>query len=346
MIELALSAAERGAIPDSLVRFGIRRLLKRRLQDIRSHSVESFSKNLSEFAADMLLAPIAVQAEKANEQHYEVPIAFFEKVLGSKLKYSCALWESDQETLDDAEIAALQDTCKFAQLHNGQKILELGCGWGSLSLWMAEQYPESSILAVSNSFSQAKFINQRILELGLTNITVVTQDMNDFEAQLGYFDRVVSVEMFEHMRNYTRLYAKISDWLVHDGIFFKHIFVHRQVPYLFKIEGGNDWMSKYFFSGGMMPSFDLPLMHQSHLHFLDRQGWDGMHYSKTSNAWLDKMDRHRLDLIPLIKEVYGEEVGLIWWHRWRIFFMACAELFGFRNGQEWWVAHYIFVKKG
>ena len=183
MIEFALRAAERGNIPDRLIRFGIRRLLRKRLQDISSNSVESFSKALSEFVIKMSQAPIAVQTEKANEQHYEVPAGFFEKVLGSKLKYSCGLWKDGQKTLDDAEIDALKDTCRFAQIDNGQKILELGCGWGSLSLWIAEQYPDSTVLAVSNSASQAEYINQRIEQLGLSNISVTTQDMNDFEAE-------------------------------------------------------------------------------------------------------------------------------------------------------------------
>ena len=345
MIEFALRAAERGNIPDRLIRFGIRRLLRKRLQDISSNSVESFSKALSEFVIKMSQAPIAVQTEKANEQHYEVPAGFFEKVLGSKLKYSCGLWKDGQKTLDDAEIDALKDTCRFAQIDNGQKILELGCGWGSLSLWMAEQYPDSTVLAVSNSASQAEYINQRIEQLGLNNISVTTQDMNDFEAETKCYERIVSVEMFEHMRNYSVLYGKISDWLVQDGLFFKHIFVHRQVPYLFQVEGSNDWMSKHFFSGGMMPSFDLPLMDQSCLQLLDRQVWDGTHYAKTSNAWLAKMDKRREELIPIFTEVYGVAGAPIWWQRWRIFFMACAELFAFRNGQEWWVAHYLFKKR-
>ena len=345
MIEYAMRAAEKGIIPDKLIRFGVRRLLARRLQDIQSSSVESFSKAVSEFVADMSCAPIAVHTDKANEQHYEVPEAFYEKVLGARLKYSCGLWKDGEGTLDDAEIAALKDTCKFAQIYNGQKILELGCGWGSLSLWMAEQYPGSTILAVSNSFSQVNYINHRIEELGLKNITVLTRDMNDFEAEAESYDRVVSVEMFEHMRNYFALYGKISNWLVQDGIFFKHIFVHRQVPYLFKVEGSNDWMSRHFFSGGMMPSFELPLMHQSHLQLLDRQVWDGVNYAKTSNAWLVKMDKHRDELLLLFRDVYGVTEASIWWQRWRIFFMACAELFAFRDGQEWWVAHYLFNKK-
>jgi len=244
----------------------------------------------------------------------------------------------------DAETAALDETCSHAQLDDGQAILELGCGWGSLTLWMATNFPNSQITAVSNSHSQRKHIETQAEKANLKNINVLTCDMNEFDIDKNRFDRVVSVEMFEHMRNWPELYRRIAAWLKPGGRFFKHIFVHRTATYAFEDNGPGDWMSRYFFTGGMMPSDDLPLAFQNDLRFVQRWRWDGTHYEKTANAWLTKMDNHEQALMPEFRKIYGDENAKTWWTRWRLFFMACAELFGYENGQQWWVSHYLFEK--
>jgi cyclopropane-fatty-acyl-phospholipid synthase len=229
-------------------------------------------------------------------------------------------------------------------LQDGQHILELGCGWGSLSLWMAEKYPNAKITGVSNSNSQREYIMNTAKSRGIANLHIITADMNVFEAPAQY-DRIVSVEMFEHMRNYQVLYGKVANWLKPQGKFFKHIFVHRNTPYAFEVQGDDDWMSQYFFSGGMMPSDDLPLYFQDHLRLIDRWRWDGTHYEKTANAWLENMDKHHDEITKVLANTYGADQVEVWRNRWRMFYMACAELFGYNNGQEWWVSHYLFEKK-
>jgi cyclopropane-fatty-acyl-phospholipid synthase len=293
-------------------------------------------------------SPIALVPELANTQHYEVPAEFFQLCLGKHRKYSSCFWLPDTRTLDEAEANALKLSCEHADLANGQQVLELGCGWGSLTLWMAEHYPQSSITAVSNSNSQREYIQATAKARGLHNIQVITCDMNTFNpADHGIkhqFNRVVSVEMFEHMRNHQLLYKKVHDWLLPGGKFFMHIFVHRSTPYAFEVQGDDDWMSQFFFSGGMMPSDDLPLHFQDHLKLKQRWRWDGTHYEKTANAWLDNMDLHKDKITPILESTYGAENAEQWRNRWRIFYMACAELFGYRHGQEWWVTHYQFER--
>jgi len=341
---LANELTEKGLIPDSIIRKGIRSLLKERLQEITADDAVKLAQDELDFVAMMKQSPIAVLTDKANEQHYEVPAEFFQTVLGKRLKYSCGYWEGQNVNLDRAETDGLKLTCEHAQLEDGMDILELGCGWGSLTLWMAKEYPNSRITAVSNSKSQGNYILQQANKFNLLNIEVITADMNDFNAE-GLFDRVVSVEMFEHMRNYAELYQRISDWLKPRGKFFKHIFVNRAACYLFEDRDASDWMSRHFFSGGMMPSDSLPLFFQDHLKIEQRWRWDGRHYEKTSNAWLAKMDSNKEKLWPLFEQTYGKDFAGVWWQRWRIFFMACAELFGFNGGQEWWVTHYLFTKR-
>jgi cyclopropane-fatty-acyl-phospholipid synthase len=342
--KLAFDLTEQGRVPDVVIRRGIRHLLKQRLNETNANDTEQMAEHFSGFVTTMLQSDVALVPEKANEQHYEVPAAFFEKALGSHLKYSCGYWPDGVVDLEQAEQAALEETCLHANLKDGQEILELGCGWGSLSIWMAQHYPSSNITAISNSSSQKEFIQRRALELGLVNVKVVTSDMNDFQGQDLRYDRIVSVEMFEHMRNWPELYARIASWLKPGGLFFKHIFVHRGSPYPFEDNGPSDWMSRHFFSGGMMPSDDLPLAFQKDLNFLRRWRWNGRHYEKTANAWLYRMDSNRDELWPLFVETYGESDAEAWWNRWRIFFMACAELFGYADGQQWWVSHYLFEK--
>lgn len=337
----ALKISEKGLVPDSLIRTGIRRLLKQRLSDIDAGNIENIADSEHVFLENMRRGPIAELPELANEQHYEVPADFFEEILGKHLKYSCAVWPEGVNHLDEANRQALEVTCERAELNNGQRILDLGCGWGSLSLFIARRYPDSNIVAVSNSHSQGNYIRTQLAAEGLENVQVLTADMNVFEAE-GAFDRIVSVEMFEHMRNWEQLMKRVRDWLRPDGRFFMHIFVHRDVPYLFLDERAGDWMSRHFFSGGMMPSTDLPLRCRSGLALERRWFWSGRHYERTCNAWLQNMDAKRHGLWPLFEKTYGKDFAAIWWQRWRIFFMACAELFGYRAGKEWFVAHYLF----
>ncbi len=336
--------SEQGYVPDRVIRLGIRRLLAERLIEIKHNDCESMADSQSSFINDMKTAPIALLPDKANDQHYEVPAEFFDLVLGKHKKYSCCYWTGDTDSLDDAETHALKETCLHAKLEDGQKVLELGCGWGALSLWMAENYPDSDITAVSNSNSQREHIETIATERGIKNLKIITCDMNDFATD-EQFDRIVSVEMFEHMRNWQTIYSNINRWLKDDGLFFKHIFVNRGVPYLFLELDETDWMSRHFFSGGMMPSDDLPLHFQQDLTLERQWRWQGAHYEKTSNAWLSNMDDNKSALWPILEDTYGPEQAKKWWMRWRMFFMACAELFAFNNGQEWYVAHYLFARR-
>jgi cyclopropane-fatty-acyl-phospholipid synthase len=291
----------------------------------------------------MRLAPIAPRAEKANEQHYELPAAFFAAVLGPHRKYSSCFWPSPEATLEQAEAAALQATCERADLLDGQRVLELGCGWGSLTLWIAARYPASRITAVSNSHSQRRFIAREAARLELANVEVLTRDMNDFDTP-ARFDRVVSVEMFEHLHNWPRAFANVARWLAPHGRFFMHVFAHRGAPYAFVERDASDWMSRHFFSGGLMPSDDLALRFQDDLRVVERWRWDGTHYQRTAEAWLRNMDRQRAALAPLFATIYGDQADL-WWMRWRLFFMSVAELFGFADGQQWWVSHTLFERR-
>jgi cyclopropane-fatty-acyl-phospholipid synthase len=348
LTSLAIKLAEKGLVPDSAIRAGIRQLSETRLKEIRADNCEAGAQIESEFVAAMNKAPIALVPELANAQHYELPTKFFELCLGQHRKYSSCFWLPETSSLDEAEANALQMSCEHADLQDGQQILELGCGWGSLTLWMAAHYPNSQITAVSNSNSQREHITTTAAQRGLKNVTVITCDMNNFSPSAfsinTAFDRVVSVEMFEHMRNHKFLYGKVHDWLVPGGKFFMHIFVHRSTPYAFEVQGDDDWMSQFFFSGGMMPSDDLPLHFQEKLKLNKRWRWDGTHYEKTANAWLENMDKHESIITPILIETYGAGEAVKWRNRWRIFYMACAELFGYKNGQEWWVSHYQFER--
>ena len=342
---------EEDRIPDWLIRRRIRELLAQRLREEDKGNPEAQQEHLMEMISSLRESPIAVHTEKANEQHYEVPAAFYLQVLGKHLKYSSCCFEDftierAAQNLDDAEERMLALTCKRARLQNGERILELGCGWGSLSLWMAARYPDSRITAISNSRSQKLFIDARAAERGLKNLEVITCDVN--KLQFGpeiRFDRVVSVEMFEHMRNYQSLLARIAGWLTPEGTLFVHIFTHHHYAYTFEVRDESDWMARHFFTGGIMPSDDLLLYFQRHLRLSEHWHVDGRHYQLTSEAWLQKMDASRAALLPVLAETYGAEQSLRWWVYWRIFFMSCAELFGYRNGREWLVSHYLFERR-
>jgi len=340
-----LRAAEEGWLPDVLIRAGIRRLLRERLEEIDAADPEAGAAASTRFARVMQAAEVAPLPALANAQHYEIPAGFFGLVLGQHRKYSSCYWDRDTRTLDAAEAAALAITCERAGLEDGQRILELGCGWGSLSLWMAAAYPRAQITAVSNSHSQRSYIESTARARGLGNLQVITADMNAFEAP-GRYDRVVSVEMFEHMRNWPALFRRISRWLEPRGRFFMHVFVHRSTPYAFVDQGPGDWMSRHFFSGGIMPSDDLALQFQDDLRLRERWRWNGTHYQRTADAWLAQLDANRAIAMPLLADIYGEGHARVWLQRWRIFFMSCSELFGYRGGNEWWVSHYLFERSG
>jgi cyclopropane-fatty-acyl-phospholipid synthase len=347
LTSLLLNLAERGLGPDRAIRRGIRHLLKQRLSEIQPGDAQSAAQHEAHFIEQMRRGPVALVPEKANDQHYEVPVEFFRQILGPHLKYSGTLWPAGAATLAEAEAAGLRESCLHADVRNGQTILDLGCGWGSLALWIATHYPNTHVTAVSNSHSQRAYIEAQARSLSLQNrLRVVTCDMNSFEIDHGRFDRVVSVEMFEHMRNWPELFARIRRWLKPGGSFFMHVFVHRAVPYLFEDRSPADWMSRYFFTGGMMPSDGLPLACQDQLACVARWRWDGTHYEKTANAWLANMDDSREALWPFLERTYGSAQAAIWWVRWRMFFMACAELFGYEQGRQWWVSHYLFEKSG
>ena len=340
LLRSLIELVENGRIPDLLTRAGIRLLLLQRLREQAQEGPDQEWQAMMTFVEEMRQSPIALHTQEANEQHYELPPQFFELVLGPHLKYSCCHFPEGVTELGHAEASMLALTCERAQLQDGQQILELGCGWGSLSLWMAKHYPNSSILAVSNSRPQREFIESRAQELGLTNLSVQTCDMNDFTTE-QHFDRVVSVEMFEHMRNWQSLLERISDWLKPEGKLFIHIFSHRRYAYAFSSEGDSNWMGRYFFTGGIMPSNDLLLYFQKDL--LLEQHWvlSGIHYQRTADAWLQMMDSQKGEILQTFRETYGKDAD-VWFQRWRMFFLATSEVWGFRGGNEWLISHYLF----
>ena len=331
-------------LPDSLIRLGIRRLLRQRLRDERADDPAERRRRVDAFAEELRRLPVAVATKAANDQHYEVPAAFYRLCLGPRLKYSSCLYPKGDEDIPAAEEAMLALTCERAELTDGQDVLELGCGWGSLTLWMAEKYPRSRITGVSNSASQRAHIESEARARGLTNVRIITCDMNVFDAGAGAYDRVVSVEMLEHMKNWGELLRRVSTWLRPGGALFFHVFTHRDCAYHFESKDGTDWMSRHFFTGGIMPSNCLASRFQEHLKL--EQAWEveGRHYGQTAEHWLRNTDRHRAEVLEIFARTYGPGEARKWLAYWRIFFMACAELWNFDGGREWMVCHYRFRK--
>lgn len=318
-----------------MINFGIRKLLRERIAEINNTDINTFRKQMSE-------SSLAVETTAANSQHYEVPTEFYDACLGARKKYSSCYYESKESTLNEAEEKMLALTCERAELQDGQNILELGCGWGAITLWMAEHYPKAQITAVSNSKTQKLYIDELAAKRNLRNVTVITSDINLFSTAQK-FDRIISVEMFEHVRNHLQLFAKISEWLNGAGKLFFHIFCHKEWPYFFENKNSDDWMTKHFFSGGLMPSWSLPLTFQDDLKIENYWKISGEHYQKTSLDWLKNLDRNKNAAISALK--HHPDGANVMFQRWRIFFLACAETFGFERGDEWFVGHYLFSKR-
>ena len=333
---LGIWLAERGWIPDFLLRIAVKFISKARIK-----KSNSFSEKL-DVISSLRDGPIAELTPFANKQHYEVPPAFFEKVLGSKLKYSCSLFSDNQKSLNDAETEMLKTYIERANIRSKQEILDLGCGWGSFSLYAAQKFSNCNFTAVSNSDEQINFIKSKIQELGLTNLLALKQDINQLNLNKK-FDRIVSIEMFEHMRNYKNLLQRLSNLMTDDGLLFVHIFCHRQSAYFYEIKNQWDWMTKYFFTGGIMPSKDIFEFFDEDLTVAESWEINGKHYSKTSKSWLKNIDKNSKIVKQILNQHYDEKN--IWFNRWRIFFLACEEFFKINDGKEWFVSHYLLEKK-
>ncbi len=337
-------------LPDLLLRAAVRMILRARVKNQAIGSVEKRQAFKDEFIEGLKQGPIAIHTGDANEQHYELPPEFFQAVLGKMMKYSCGYWPGSvevskaAESLEQSEVDMLELTGKRAELGSDQKILDLGCGWGSMALYLAPLYPASEITAVSNSSDQIAYIKRKAEEKNLANLFAIKADINDLSLPAEY-DRVVSVEMFEHMRNYEALFEKVAGFLKPGGKLFVHIFSHHTYPFLYENRDGKDWMARHFFTGGTMPSQDL--FHYFQKDFALEKQWalSGQHYRLTLEAWLQKMDRQKERIMPLFSHTYGFSEAEKWWNYWRLFFLSCAEFFGFNNGNEWFISHYRFTRR-
>jgi cyclopropane-fatty-acyl-phospholipid synthase len=337
MLSFAINAAERTPMPDSLTLAGIDFLCgrtKRRLQEVPDAAEAAFVASMQHY-------PIAIHTDDANAQHYELPPEYFAAILGPQRKYSCCLYPTNATSLAEAENLALAETSRHAQLSDGQTILELGCGWGSLSLYMAERFPNASITAVSNSASQRAYIEEQAHLRGRTNLTVITADMNTFATDKQH-DRVVSVEMFEHMSNWRLLLERARGWLKQDGKMFLHVFTHRNRSYRFDHKDPSDWIAQHFFTGGIMPAHDLPHRFPDLFSVESEWRWSGVNYRRTALDWLENFDRESERVDAILKAVYGGDAG-VWRRRWRLFYLATAGLFGHDNGAVWDVGHYLLA---
>lgn len=335
---LGIDLAERGLVPDFLLRMAIRRIIRSRLADEYRDGEAARLARVKTLLEELSGSALALATRTANEQHYEVPTDFFRLVLGQHMKYSACLYDDPSRDLDEAEAAMLALYADRAELRDGQDVLDLGCGWGSFTLWAAIRYPGSQFTAVSNSGSQRQFIKTAARKRGLINVEVITCDVNALVFAADRFDRVVSIEMFEHMRNYKVLLERVARWLRPGGCLFVHIFCHRETAYPYETTGDGNWMAQHFFTGGLMPAIDTLAHFDQHLRIETQWRVPGHHYQHTARAWLNRLDTHRLRARAVLEATYGSDVDL-WLNRWRMFFMACEELFGYAAGNEWLVAH-------
>lgn len=340
LMPVVMPVVEGNWLPDFILRLSIRLMLPRVLSNLEKgdHALNVAAKLL--YVEDLKKRPVAQSTAEANTQHYEVPTAFYDACLGEWKKYSCGYWPAGVTDLTRSEEVALQMVVERADIKPGHRVLDLGCGWGSATLYIASHYPEVHMTAVSNSKTQKAYIEDQARRRGLKNVTVITADVNVFQAPAKY-DRVISVEMLEHVKNYQMLFGRIANWLEPNGKFFVHIFTHKSLP--FHYEKG--WMAENFFSGGQMPSDDLLLYFQRDLTLVNHWIVNGTHYQKTADAWLASMRKNRAVALQAIEETYGPKQRTKWWVNWKLFYIACSELFGYRNGNEWMVSHYLFEKK-
>jgi cyclopropane-fatty-acyl-phospholipid synthase len=334
VVSRIIGTAERVPLPDVIIRAAIQRLCSRAATRLASGNAESDAW----FADEMAARAIAGYTQEANTRRYEVPAAFFAHVLGPNRKYSSCFYNEPKSTLQEAEEEALRQTAAHADLADGQSILELGCGWGSLSLWMARQFPNSQVTAVSNSQAQREYIEREAASRRMKNLGVITADMNVFDPQ-RQFNRIVSVEMFEHIVNWRELMTRVRSWLAPEGRFFMHIFTHRSGAYLFDRADGEDWIAQHFFTGGVMPSHHLIRQYRDLFEVEKEWRWSGTHYQRTAQDWLGNFDRNRDEIEGILRKVYGNDTAL-WMRRWRWFFLATSGLFGYADGSEWGISHY------
>jgi cyclopropane-fatty-acyl-phospholipid synthase len=338
-----VSLVERGRVPDVLVRQGIRTLLDKRLLTQDKGSDEANRAALDEFAASLREGAIALEIGERTRRHYGLPPSFFREVLGPRMKFSCCLFPPGVEDLGQAEEAMLAETCGRAGIEDGMEVLDLGCGWGSLALWIAEKYPGCRVTAVTNTDQQREFIEACCAERGITTVRAITRDLNDFRAE-GTFDRVMAVELLEYLHNWRETLARIAGMLTPEGKLFAHLFSHCRFSYPYESEGEDTYLGRYFFAGGLMPSVDLLSRFQDDLVLENRWSVSGAHYRKTAEAWLARLDSGKAAVLPILRENHGVE-GSVWLQRWRLFFMACAEMWGYREGDEWGVSHYLLRRR-
>ncbi|OMO66976.1 Mycolic acid cyclopropane synthase [Corchorus capsularis] len=343
-VRFMLASLERNLLPDTVIRRLTRLLLASRLRSGYRPSAELQLSDLLQFVNSLKEMPIAIKTDKPKTQHYELPTSFFKLVLGKNFKYSSCYFSDGSKTLEEAEEAMLELYCERSQLKDGHTVLDVGCGWGSLSLYIARKFPNCKVTGICNSTTQKAFIDEQCREHQLQNVEIIVADISTFEME-GSYDRIYSIEMFEHMKNYQALLKKISNWMKQDGLLFVHYFCHKAFAYHFEDINEDDWITRYFFEGGTMPSANLLLYFQDDVSIVNHWLVNGKHYSKTSEEWLKRMDKNSASIKPIMESTYGKDQAVKWTVYWRTFFIAVAELFGYNDGDEWMVSHYLFKKK-